>query len=319
MEPKKPRGKDLAALLPNESKTPVVIVTLSVFLFAFAILVATWIVGLIRTGGEKPAGCDVQPGDIPTFSCLLATDDTVRTLFWSWLSVYAVLTIFMQWILYHVPLWETPGGGRPVFADRLCTEACERRTYRGITGFYTFLTVVELVSLALVASFFVTDASVREAHYVFAGLAFGSHCTRCWLLFFRRMLAVHNEDYFRPDGQRRTIIFVANGLWCITQVIFLVLFAVFLYGWMEFILMMLLMLDKGWQLYDYHRDSFDTFVLVKDGQVVQIVTAQEGEIYKAKSDGGIPIPKNISEMDKVYRTKVVPMVHRVAPLLAESH
>lgn len=90
--------------------------------------------------------------------------------------------------------------------------------YRIVTGFYTFLTVLEIVSLILVVVFFVTDAALKTPHYVFAGLAFGSHCLRCWCLFIRRLLAVHNPDYRISKGpragQRRKIIFIANGLWC---------------------------------------------------------------------------------------------------------
>lgn len=40
----------------------------------------------------------------------------------------------------------------------------------------------------------------------------------------------------------------------------LVLFAIFLVGWLEFVLTVLLMLDRLWQFLDYHRDTFDTIL-----------------------------------------------------------
>lgn len=53
---------------------------------------------------------------------MLATDTVVRDLFVSWLSIYAMLNILLQWIMYHVSLQEEQTTSRIPFNDPLCSE-----------------------------------------------------------------------------------------------------------------------------------------------------------------------------------------------------
>lgn len=215
-----------------------------------------------------PPGCTVAPGDIPSFSCILATDDLVRTLYFSWLTAFLGMTVARLWLMHLVPLFEIPGDGRPKawdhrFCHRLCgpkcfecccSLRCEKRFYDATTIIYTILSVLEIVWLFLVGVFFVTDPALEDAHYLFAGFAFGSHVVRSTLLCARRWMAEYDWDWRFGNGTPNWPLLLLNSLWCLSQLILLIVLSVWFSGWLEFWLMMALQIGAAWLFVDYRRD-----------------------------------------------------------------
>ena len=247
-------------------------------------LIATWIAGFTLTGS------DIHQ----SFSWMLAHSSTMQMLFGVFIGVnsflegliiYMVCTDKFSWEYDDILQIEEDRLRRQVNVElqikgsvlvglapvgviftaeqridnerRIRARQCAHCVYTSLNICYAFFSVVELVGLILVLMFPVTTMST--AHYIAASVAFGSAIIADMFLFIRRTYVKYKIQQF--DGN--AIIFVANLVYFIAEVVMAICFAVISDGVFEFILSIMLIANRLWQVIDfssYRKPHFENFI-----------------------------------------------------------
>ncbi len=197
------------------------------------LLVLLWVFGWIRAGNDEV-----------TFSEIIATDPLVMQLFVAWLVAYIVLSILLLVPFFYEPIWKEP--------NQHARDKCMVNAIRGFIFFFTFTKFLGLIFLTI---FPVTTH--KEPHYVFTGIAFLSAILLSILrLIHRRQL--FNFDCEGDDFHRwqRCLLWV-NLLYVFFEIGIAIAFVVTLIGSWEFLLTVLVMVSRAFDVEEFRRNTMD--------------------------------------------------------------
>ena len=214
--------------------------------FTFSIAMTGWIVFGVKRQETVPG----EPW--PTFSELLATSPLVKNLFCGFLGMCTIERLIFIFFSLQEHLWEEHADHVP--AKEL---ARLRGYYSAASAAYVLSVTCLIIGFLLVAVFDVTTAQTE--HHVSASVAFVGGIMATFMLFARRCIAskTGNLLYGKLQGKRYvwTAALWLNLLWVLFILAVGIVFVVIGRGWIEMVVMAFILVDTGWQWYDYHLDT----------------------------------------------------------------
>lgn len=222
-------------------------VYLATYLATIVVLLFLWIFGWTRKGLE-------------TLSEIIATDSLIQSLFVSWVTLYIVLCSLLTLPLIFEPLWKTKK-----------KHSCEHKVHDVLKVLIIFFTVTKFLGLILLIIFPVTTKKLE--HYIFTGVGFFSAVALTELrLVNRRITQVlePQEDEDPQELKEEDCLFWGNVAYVIVELAVAITFVVSVVkgptefaGVSEFVLTLMVMTDRIWDMLEYSRNSIDVKFISK--------------------------------------------------------
>ena len=192
-----------------------------------------------------------------TFSSVLGSEEELRIIYAAWLALYASVSVFLLYLVFDQPI------SFPHLHD--INGSC---AVVALNDLYGFLVITKFTGLIGVLLCPITDPDpdVELAHYLFAGLAFGSAIGISWVLFGKRLIYKDHIMYTR--GHLLTWL---NFVYCIAITGVAIWFIDESFeedyvrdkGYIEFVLTLVCVFDRVWQLADFYDDTLQMVVYRK--------------------------------------------------------
>jgi hypothetical protein len=202
---------------------------------------------------------------------MLAANSYVQQIYIAWCAFYSVSSILLLYLClvyyWHSAVREEEELNHYRINQRLvpvnwcCRIEYLKRLYVGFCSAYVPLTFIKLGCAWAIAWVTVHNT---PAHQILAGLAFGSAIFISLLLFIRRVILKGIQ------GEKRThlgiFFYVFNGVYSFTLLGLGIVFCVLRTGEYEFTIMLMVVLDPIFQIYDfYHEPNFKEMFLHQGG------------------------------------------------------
>lgn len=214
----------------------------------------SWIRGIDTTQGKTLRD---------TFSSLLAVSDETKLYYIIWLwffvlhNVFSLYIMFIEYIhcillLEHNVREALSNIGSHIHTKNrniLNISNIDKTSLGGLSILLVLLTFIKLLALLFVFIYPVTDIHLYPSHVASAGIAFGSAVGGAFVSFIRRWHILNNIYKLRCfQDSFYSLIFGLNFICILTQITFIILFAVFKTGEYEFTLSMAILIEPLFNL-----------------------------------------------------------------------
>lgn len=227
-------------------------------LILFFILNTILLLGLWGYGIYGLVSTDVMEA---TFSFMLATEENLRILYASWLSIYAIFTVVTAWAIILDPIYNN----KRLEHDAPHNRCCKANIFNVYRTLFIVFSITKFIGLFLVLVFPVSNPDLLIAHYIAAALAFGSAIATSWILFSRRVTYrkwTKDNPKFPQDPDSKVLIL--NGIYCFIESVVAIVFVIESLqddyatttgkGFIEFLLTIFIFFDFIWVLVHFQHE-----------------------------------------------------------------
>ena len=135
---------------------------------------------------------------------------------------------------------------------------CREKTFRILTHFIVLFFFIQTISIILIV--FIPVDTQHDSHYIVAILTFGSAIIKSFLLLIRRCLIIQVDHLW----------ITLNVIYEIVIIILATLFAIYLNGVVEWMLIILIVFENIFLTIDYHRFSIHLSLIDNDNKMREI-------------------------------------------------
>lgn len=187
-----------------------------------------------------------------TLSQMLTESVVIQELYLLFIGMYSIITLWIIFLIYYYDF---------IFVDTDNHNFLDRHKltiYYFII--YTYIVCALLKLVGFIGLFFFDVNTKPDAHYAFAAIAFICSTLASFLLFCRRLLIyTHLRDesgrhIHAKHPHQNLYVLILDGLVILTMLGLIISFAVERTGGIEFFLVLFLILDPSFFIYDFNSD-----------------------------------------------------------------